>query len=80
MPAYIETPKDVGLAPPVIAAAVSGGEAAAATAPVTTDAESDMAALMAELDKIGSEVVKKSPKTGTSGPEGESVKEEGKSS
>ncbi|MFZ0946402.1 MAG: hypothetical protein WAN54_21105, partial [Syntrophobacteraceae bacterium] len=80
VPAYIETPKDVGLAPPVIAAAVSGGEAAAATAPVTTDAESDMAALMAELDKIGSEVVKKSPKTGTSGPEGESVKEEGKSS
>jgi hypothetical protein len=35
---------------------------------------------MAELDKIGSEVVRKPAKTGTSGPDGEPTKEEGKSS
>ncbi len=80
MPAYIETPKDVGQAPPITPAAVSGEAAAAAPVPVTSDAESDLAALMAELDKIGSEVVKKPSKAGTSGPDAEPAKEEGKSS
>jgi hypothetical protein len=89
-PAYIETPEDTGQAPPVITPAPAtvatiptpppaAGTTAPTPAPIVTDPESDIAALMAELDKIGSEVVKKAPKTGTSGPDGEPAKEEGKS-
>jgi hypothetical protein len=79
-PAYLETPKDVGRAPPVIAPVVAGETAAAGTGSAMSDTESDIAALMAELDKIGSEVVKKPPKTGTTGPDEEQAKEESKSS
>jgi hypothetical protein len=79
-PAYVETPKDVGQAPPEVLPMSAAGAAAATTAPAASGAESDFAALMAELDKISGEVQKKPTKTGTSDPDVESAKEGGKSS
>ena len=79
-PAYVETPLDVGQAPPEVSPAVPVGPSAGATgAPATADAESDFAALMAELDKISGEFRKKSPKDGITGQGAESPKEGDKS-
>jgi hypothetical protein len=79
-PTHVETAKDVGQGPPEVIPAVTGGAAAATAAPATTGAESDFAALMAELDKISDEVFrKKPPKEGTNDQGAESAKEGNKS-
>ncbi len=64
--AYIETPEDVGAAMPAVAgvAAGAGGAGAAAGA---AEPEPDIDALMAELDKISGEILKKPPKGGGAG-------------
>jgi len=63
---YIETPEDVGVAVPTMA--VAPPAAAAATPPATgAEEEPDIDALMAELDKISGEILKKPPKGGTGG-------------
>ena len=59
-PAYLETPEDVGQAPPTVA--VPRGAAAAPAA--AEEAEPDIDSLMAELDKISGEILKRAPKKG----------------
>ncbi|MCI4342845.1 MAG: hypothetical protein L3J92_01835 [Thermoplasmata archaeon] len=56
---YVETPDDVGATPP----AVAGGAAVAGAAAQEPDIDS----LMAELDKISGEILKKAPKPGSGG-------------
>jgi len=56
---YVETPDDIGETPP----AVVGGAAAAGAAAQEPDIDS----LMAELDKISGEILKKAPKPGSGG-------------
>lgn len=55
---YVETPDDVGVAPPTL---TPGPAAAAATAPAA-EGEPDIDSLMAELDKISGEILKRTPK------------------
>lgn len=68
-PPYIETPEDVGHAPPTVmpgaAGAAAGATAGAAGA--AAGAEPDIDSLMAELDKISGEILKKPPKKGAGG-------------
>ena len=65
-PPYIETPEDVGHAPPSVPP--SGAPAgAAAGAAAGAESESDIDSLMAELDKISTEILKKAPKKGADG-------------
>ena len=67
--AYLETPEDVGHAPPEVAAVSAGaagaaaGAGAAAAAP-GAEGEPDIDSLMAELDKISGEILKRPPKKG----------------
>ncbi len=70
-PAYLETPEDVGAtlphvptAAPVGAAVVAGGAGAAAGAGAASEGEPDIDSLMAELDKISGEILKR-PKGAT---------------
>ncbi len=68
-PAYLETPEDVGQAPPYVAppastAAAVGGAGAVAGA-AAAEKEPDIDSLMAELDKISGEILKRAPKTGS---------------
>ena len=83
-PAYLETPEDVGQAPPIIVPVmVSGPAPPPSPPPAPTEpggAESDIAALMAELDKLSGEVQKKTQKPGTGGQGGEAAKNDNKSS
>jgi hypothetical protein len=69
-PAYLETPEDVGHAPPAVP--VTKAEAAAAVAapvaPAAAEGEPDIDSLMAELDKISSEILKRAPKKGAQKP------------
>ncbi len=74
-PAYLETPEDVGQAPPVIPAtpppAAAGGAAAGAAAggaAAGAEGEPDIDSLMAELDKISGEILKRAPKKGEEPP------------
>jgi len=74
-PPYLETPEDVGHPPPTVPTTPPAG-AAAPPAGATGGAEpsSDIDSLMAELDKISTEILKKQPKKppgGTSGDEPE---------
>jgi H+/Cl- antiporter ClcA len=62
--AYVETPEDVGQSLPAVAAGAAAGGAAGAA---TGEGEQDIDSLMAELDKISGEILKKAPKTGTGG-------------
>lgn len=67
---YLEGPEDVGHAPPSLTAPPpkAAGAAAPAAAPAAaTGAEggSDIDSLMAELDRISGEILKKSPKKGS---------------
>ncbi len=62
-PAYVETAEDVGQVPPAAAAGAGAGAAAG-------EAEPDIDSLMAELDKISGEILKKAPKQGQGGSEG----------
>jgi len=70
-PAYLETPEDVGQAPPIIVPVMVRGPAARPTPPAAPPesggAESDIAALMAELDKLSGEVQKKTQRPGGGG-------------
>jgi hypothetical protein len=63
-PAYLETPEDVGGIPPAVPAAklVGATAPAAAAAGTAGEAEPDIDSLMAELDKISGEILKRAPK------------------
>jgi len=66
-PAYLETPEDVGQTLPVVPtppAPAAPGAAAGAGA----EAEPDIDSLMAELDKISGEILKRAPKKGAEKP------------
>jgi len=65
-PPYLETPEDVGAVLPAVGAGAAGG-AAAGTAAAGAEEEPDIDSLMAELDKISGEILKKAPKTGSDG-------------
>ena len=74
-PAYLETPEDVGHAPPAVpvskagvAAGAGAGAAAGTAAAAGGEAEPDIDSLMAELDKISSEILKRAPKKGAQQP------------
>jgi hypothetical protein len=62
---YVEGPEDVGQSPPAVG--VAAGAAAGAAA---GEAEPDIDSLMAELDKISGEILKKAPKKGADGSAG----------
>jgi len=70
-PAYLETPEDVSSAPPVVAptpavgAAAGAATAGAAAGAAGAEAEPDIDSLMAELDKISGEILKRAPKKGS---------------
>jgi len=72
---YIETPEDVGHAPPTVPTAPpAGGTAPPPGAAAGAEPSSDIDSLMAELDKISTEILKKQPKKppgGSSGDESE---------
>lgn len=59
-PPYIETPEDVGHAMPTVPVSRTATAAGAAGA----EGEPDIDSLMAELDKISGEILKKPPKKG----------------
>jgi hypothetical protein len=63
---YVETPEDVGSAPPTLGTPPGAPAAAGAKA----EAEPDIDSLMAELDKISGEILKRTPKK-AAGPPGE---------
>jgi hypothetical protein len=69
---YIETDTDVGQSLPPVGAAAAGGAAAGAAA----EEEPDIDSLMAELDKISGEILKRAPKNGTQGASGGGAEEE----
>jgi hypothetical protein len=60
-PSYVETPEDIGTPPPTLGGPAAGGAAAAGKA----EAEPDIDSLMAELDKISGEILKRTPKKST---------------
>ena len=80
-PPYIEGPEDVGHAPPPLAtpAAKAVAPAAPAAAPAAAPEGADIDSLMAELDKISSEILKKPPKKGAESTTGEEAEDAGKS-
>jgi hypothetical protein len=65
---YVETPEDVGSAPPTLGTPPGAPAAASGAKP---EAEPDIDSLMAELDKISGEILKRTPKKAAddSGPE-----------
>jgi hypothetical protein len=64
--AYVESPEDVGQAPPYEEApVVPAGAGGAAGAAGAAGGEPDIDSLMAELDKISGEILKRNPKKGT---------------
>jgi hypothetical protein len=77
-PAYLETPEDVSHGAPAVpttkvAAAAAPGAAAPAAA---GEAEPDIDSLMAELDKISGEILKRAPKKTTGAKTGEETGED----
>lgn len=60
-PPYLETPEDVGHPPPTVMPRTGAAVAGAAAPPTGPAAVSDIDALMAELDKISSDILKKAP-------------------
>jgi hypothetical protein len=66
--AYIETPEDVGQTPPAVAP-TTVAEAAAPAAAAGAESGADIDSLMAELDKISTEILKKAPQKGADGKE-----------
>ncbi len=81
-PPYIEGPEDVGHAPPVVpsgrGAATGAAVAAPAAAATAGEAEPDIDSLMAELDKISGEILKKPPKKGAGSQGAEAAEDEDK--
>jgi hypothetical protein len=71
-PAYLETPEDVSRVPPVVAGA--GVPAGAGTA-AAAGGEPDIDSLMAELDKISGEILKRAPKKSPGSKAGEEIDE-----
>jgi len=67
---YIETPEDVGHAPPSVGPSAAAAAAPPAGAAAGAEAGSDIDSLMAELDKISTEILKKAPQKGA-GAKGE---------
>lgn len=65
-PAYLETPEDMAHAPPPVAVTAGAAAAAGATVPAAAEGEPDIDSLMAELDKISGEILKRAPKKGNS--------------
>ena len=68
---YIETPEDVGQAPPSVGAPAPAPAAPPAGAAAGAEPVSDIDSLMAELDKISTEILKKAPKKGEAAKGGE---------
>ncbi len=70
-PAYLETAEDVGHAPPAVsvptvaAGAGAGAAAGAGAGAAAGEGEPDIDSLMAELDKISGEILKRAPKKGS---------------
>jgi len=62
LPPYLETPEDVGHPPPSVAPPAGAGAAGAAAAPPGVEEGADIDALMAELDKISADIIKRSPR------------------
>jgi len=69
--AYIETPEDVGHPPPTVGPTAPPAAAPPAGAAGGAEAGSDIDSLMAELDKISTEILKKAPKKGAEPKEGD---------
>ena len=76
VPPYLETPEDVGHAPPSVTPPVAPA-APAEGAGEGAESGSDIDSLMAELDKISTEILKKAPKKGAGGSETEDLDVEG---
>lgn len=80
---YIEGPEDVGHPPPTVGpapavgagAAAGAGAGAGAAAGAAAEGEPDIDSLMAELDKISSEILKKPPKKRSPGASDESAED-----
>jgi len=73
---YIEGPEDVGHAPPTVPApapAAAAPAAGAAGAAAGAESGSDIDSLMAELDKISTEILKKAPKKGADGKDADAT-------
>ncbi len=74
-PDYLETPEDVGHTPPLVPVPTSGAGVTPPVPPPGAEGEPDIDALMAELDKISGEILKKPSKVPKDG-EGEDLSEE----
>ena len=61
---YLEGPEDVGHTPPTLPPP-SAGATGPAAAPAAAEGGGDIDSLMAELDRISGEILKKSPKKGS---------------
>jgi hypothetical protein len=70
---YIEGPEDVGHAPPAVPAPAPAAAAPAAGAAAGAESGSDIDSLMAELDKISTEILKKAPKKGADGKDADAT-------
>ena len=68
---YTETPEDVSVPPPVVGGAAAGGAAGAA------EGEADIDSLMAELDKISGEILKRGQTPKKGGPSSEQEPKDG---
>jgi hypothetical protein len=67
-PSYLETDEDIGAGLPAVAGGAAVGVAAGAAAgTAAAEEEPDIDSLMAELDKISGEILKKAPKKGAPG-------------
>lgn len=84
-PAYLESPEDVGHAPPPVpppvpapktgatgATVATGAAVGAPAGAATAEGEPDIDSLMAELDKISGEILKRAPKKGSGAGNGSS--------
>jgi hypothetical protein len=80
MPAYLETPEDVGQGSPGGFTVSPGGTASVATVPPAAEAEPNIDVLMAELDRISVDILKKPTKKGGDGQGEEPAEEDGTSS
>jgi hypothetical protein len=74
-PNYLEGPEDVGHAPPLVPVPTSGAGVTPPAPPPGAEGEPDIDALMAELDKISGEILKK-PSKAPKDSEGEDLSEE----
>lgn len=70
---YLETDEDVGTAPPTLGTPSSAGGAAAGR----SETEPDIDSLMAELDKISGEILKRTPKKSAEPPADEGSNPDG---